>query len=149
MQQQNSVGNEIRKIANRLQEEQILQIKATSQILGAAAQISKNHDQLIDEVVQVIEENLIQSSRKDVCTIEIIKKKFRTLREAKLYFGLKARSWENLVQSLNTMPNNSNFFGNSINASIIKRLDLMEEEIQIIHAEIRQILSLLTQTHLQ
>jgi hypothetical protein len=149
MQQQNSVGDEIRKIANRLQEEQISQIKATSQILGAAAQISKNHDQLIDEVVQVIEEDLIQSSRKDVWTIEILKKKFRTLREAKLYFGLKARSWENLVQSLNTMPNNSNFFGNSINASIIKRLDLMEEEIQTIHAEIRQILSLLAQTHLQ
>jgi hypothetical protein len=148
MQQQNSVGDEIRKIANRLQEEQILQIKATSQILGAAAQISKNHDQLIDEVTQIIEEDLIQASQKDVFTIEVLKRKFRILREAKLHFGLKARSWENLVQSLNTMPNNRKFVGNN-NASIIKRLDLMEEEIQTIHAEVRQILSLLTQAHLQ
>jgi hypothetical protein len=141
MQPQNSVGDEIRKVANRLQEEQILQIKATSQILGAAAQISKNHDQLIDEVVQVIEEDLIQSSQKETCTIEILKKKFRTLREAKLYFGLKARSWENLAQAINDMPSYSALLGDNFNVSILKRLDLIEEEIQAIHAEIRKILS--------
>jgi len=53
-----TLGEQVRKIADQLQQDTELQIKATSRILGAAAQISENHDQLIREVVDMVEEDL-------------------------------------------------------------------------------------------
>jgi hypothetical protein len=60
---QGTAGDRIRVIADQLKQETSLQIKATSRILGAAAQISENHDRLIDEVVELMEEDLEQHSQ--------------------------------------------------------------------------------------
>ncbi|MEA5502239.1 hypothetical protein VB735_03770 [Halotia wernerae UHCC 0503] len=98
------LGEQIRNIADRLKQENEVQIKATSRILGAAAQISENHDRLINEVVDMVEEDLnkqTQTYRKDIYTVEILKQQFKTLREAKDHFKLKATSWEYLAKKLN------------------------------------------------
>ncbi|MCU0552665.1 MAG: hypothetical protein MUC48_25325 [Leptolyngbya sp. Prado105] len=62
---QATAGDRIRKIADQLKQETSLQIKATSRILAAAAQISENHDRLIEEVVEMVEEDLDQESQAD------------------------------------------------------------------------------------
>ncbi|MBD6616911.1 hypothetical protein FNW02_13995 [Komarekiella sp. 'clone 1'] len=98
------LGEQIRNIADRLKQETEVQIKATSRILGAAAQISENHDRLINEVVDMVEEDLnkqTQTYSKDIYTVDILKQQFKTLREAKDYFKLKATSWESLAKKLN------------------------------------------------
>ncbi len=98
------LGEQIRNIADRLKQENEVQIKATSRILGAAAQISENHDRLINEVVDMVEEDLnkqTQTDQKDIYTVEILKQQFKTLREAKDHFKLKTSSWESLAQKLN------------------------------------------------
>ncbi|WP_138503421.1 hypothetical protein [Nostoc sp. PA-18-2419] len=97
-------GEQIRNIADRLKQETEVQIKATSRILGAAAQISENHERLINEVVDMVEEDLNQKTKtyqKDIYTVEILKKQFKTLREAKDHLKLKATSWESLANKLN------------------------------------------------
>ncbi len=98
------LGEQIRNIADRLKQETDVQIKATSRILGAAAQISENHDRLINEVVDMVEEDLNQQTQtyqRYIYTVEILKKQFKTLREAKDHFKLKATSWESLANKLN------------------------------------------------
>jgi hypothetical protein len=98
------LGEQIRNIADRLKKETEVQIKATSRILGAAAQISENHDRLINEVVDMVEEDLNQQNQmyqKEIYTVDILKKQFKTLREAKEHFKLKATSWESLTHKLN------------------------------------------------
>ncbi|PMB20045.1 hypothetical protein CEN45_17785 [Fischerella thermalis CCMEE 5198] len=98
------LGDQIRNIANRLKQETEVQIKATSRILGAAAQISENHERLINEVVDMVEEDLNQQTQmyqKDIYTVDILKQQFQTLREAKDHFQLKATSWESLANKLN------------------------------------------------
>ncbi|MBE9036642.1 hypothetical protein [aff. Roholtiella sp. LEGE 12411] len=98
------LGEQIRNIADRLKQETEVQIKATSRILGAAAQISENHDRLINEVVDMVEEDLnkeTQAYQKDIHTIDILKQQFKTLRDAKDHFKLKATSWESLAKKLN------------------------------------------------
>ncbi|BAZ49471.1 hypothetical protein NIES4103_20830 [Nostoc sp. NIES-4103] len=98
------LGEQIRNIADRLKQETEVQIKATSRILGAAAQISQNHDRLINEVVDMVEEDLNQQTQtyqKDIYTVDILKQEFKTLREAKDHFKLKATSWESLANKLN------------------------------------------------
>lgn len=98
------LGDTIRNIADRLKQETEIQKKATSRILGAAAQISANHEQLIDEVVEMVREDLeqqTQASKSHIYTVEILKKQFKTLREAKDNFKLKATSWESLANKLN------------------------------------------------
>lgn len=97
-------GEQIRNIADRLKQETEVQIKATSRILGAAAQISENHDRLINEVVDMVEEDLNQQAQtyqQEIYTVEILKQKFKTLREAKDKFNLKTNSWESLANKLN------------------------------------------------
>ncbi|MEA5569688.1 hypothetical protein [Calothrix sp. UHCC 0171] len=115
------LGDKIRNIADRLKQETEVQIKATSRILGAAAQISENHEKLIHEVVEMVEEdierqqqmyqtNIYQDSPQDIYqdiyqniyTVEILKQKFKTLREAKEKLQVKAVSWESLVNKLNS-----------------------------------------------
>jgi hypothetical protein len=98
------LGEQIRNIADRLKQETEVQIKATSRILGAAAQIYNNHERLINEVVDMVEEDLNQQTptyQKDIYTVEILKQQFKTLREAKDNFKLKATSWESLANKLN------------------------------------------------
>ncbi len=99
------LGDQIRSIADRLKEETDVQIKATSRILGAAAQIAENHDQLITEVVDMVESDLDlekQVSQKHIYTVDILKQQFKTLRDAKAHFNLKVNSWESLINKLNT-----------------------------------------------
>ncbi|MBW4599487.1 MAG: hypothetical protein KME29_07700 [Calothrix sp. FI2-JRJ7] len=98
------MGEQIRNIADRLKQETEIQKKATSRILGAAAQISANHEQLIDEVVEMVREDLdqqTQASKIHIYTVEILKQKFKTLREAKDNLKLKASSWESLANKVN------------------------------------------------
>jgi hypothetical protein len=98
------LGDKIRNIADRLKQETEIQIKATSSILGAAAQISENHDKLINEVVEMVEEDLDkqnQTYQKDIYTVEILRQQFQTLREAKEHFQLKVTSWKSLIEKLN------------------------------------------------
>ncbi|WP_193199353.1 hypothetical protein [Nostoc sp. MG11] len=105
-QSQGKLGEQIRNIAYRLKQETEVQIKATSRILGAAAQFSKNHDRLINEVVDMVEEDLnkqTQMYQKDIYTVDILKQQFKTLREAKDYFKRKAASWESLANKLNDL----------------------------------------------
>jgi hypothetical protein len=147
MRQQKLLGDKIRKVADQLQKEKNLQIKSTSRILGAAAQISENYDRLIDEVVQMVEEDLTQKSKIETYSVEILKKKFGTLGEAKAHFKLKANSWKNLAKKLDFLYSHSTLATDNTDLSILKRLNLIEGEIKAMHAEIRQILALLTQTH--
>ena len=98
------LGDQIRSIADRLKQETDVQIKATSKILGAAAQIAENHDRLISEVVDMVESDLNlekQVSQKHIYTVDILKQQFKTLRDAKAQFDLKVSSWESLVNKLN------------------------------------------------
>lgn len=101
-----TLGDQIRSIANRIKQETDVQIKATSRILGATAQISENHERLIDEVVEMVEEDLEQQNQmyqRHIYTVEILKQQFRTLREAKAHFNLKVNSWESLANKLNEL----------------------------------------------
>ncbi|MBE9105398.1 hypothetical protein IQ229_10730 [Nostoc cf. edaphicum LEGE 07299] len=98
------LGDQIRSIADRLKQETDVQIKTTSRILGAAAQIAENHDRLINEVVDMVESDLNaekQVSQKHTYNVDILKQEFKTLRDAKAYFNLKVSSWESLVNKLN------------------------------------------------
>jgi hypothetical protein len=149
MPQQESLGEQVRKIAEQLQREKTLQIKSTSQILGAAAQISENHDQLIDEVVQMVEEDLTQPSHVETYSVEILKKKFGTLGEAKAHFKLKANSWKNLAKKLDFLSSHSTLATDNADPSILKRLNSIEGEIKAMHVEISQILAILMQNHNQ
>jgi hypothetical protein len=65
-QEKTTVGEQIRQIADRLKQETSVQVHATAQILGAAAQISVNHDRLIDEVVEMVEEDLSKETEPPV-----------------------------------------------------------------------------------
>ena len=53
-----SYGDRIRAIADKLKTEDQIQIKATSRILGAAAQMSNNHENLIGEVSDLLQKDL-------------------------------------------------------------------------------------------
>ncbi len=99
-QQRSTVGEKIRQIADQLKQETSIQIHATAQILGAAAQISVNHDRLIDEVVEMVEEDLSKETEGSV-SVQNLKQQFKTFAQAKAHYGLKARSWVDLVNQLN------------------------------------------------
>jgi arginine decarboxylase len=99
-QDKTTVGEQIRQIADRLKQETSVQIHATAQILGAAAQISVNHDRLIDEVVEMVEEDLSKETEPPV-SVQNLKQQFKMFAKAKAHYGLKARSWVDLVNQLN------------------------------------------------
>jgi ribosomal protein L21 len=99
-----TIGEQVRRIADRLKQETNVQIKVTSRILGAAAKISENHEKLIDEVVEMVEEDLeksFQAQLSSTYTVAVLKKQFKTLSEAKFYFGIPVKSWVALVDQLN------------------------------------------------
>ncbi len=149
--QQTSVGKTIRKIADQLKQESNLQIKVTSQILGAAAQISENHDRLIDEVVDMVEEDLdhrAQTYKADKFTVDVLKQQFKTFGEAKSHFELKANSWATLSDKLNSLSDQSSIVTHCSKTSVTNRLEIIEHEIRIMRTEVSQVLFLLHQlTH--
>jgi len=150
MQHKETLGEQVRRIADQLKQDTDLQIKATSRVLGAAAQIAENHDRLIHEVVDVVEGDLDQQARvyqTNAYTVDILRQQFRTLREAKTHFDLKASSWAVLVSKLNN-PAIKKLTPTDHSKSLAPdRLDTIESELKFIRAAVNQILSLLKQPH--
>jgi len=143
-----TLGDRIRRIADELREETDLQIQVTSRILGAAAQISENHERLIDEVVDMVEDDLAQNVdtyTTNTYTVEALKKKFKTLGEAKQYFDLKANSWLALAEKLNRYSNQQIMSAEIPKMLIIERLDVIENELKVLRLETSQILALVQQ----
>jgi hypothetical protein len=143
-----TLGEKVRKIADQLKEESDLQIKVTSRILGAAAQIAENHDRLIDEVANMVEEDLDLKNNGhpiNAYTVESLKKQFKTLGEAKSHFGLKATSWASLINKLNNSSIQNKTSTEQIKPSIPDRLETIENEIKILREHTNQILVLLKQ----
>jgi hypothetical protein len=148
-QRQGTFGDKVREIADQLKQETNLQIKATSRILGAAAQIANNHDRLIDEVVDMVEEDLNQPTSTPQAveyTVDKLKAQFKSLNEAKLHFGMKASSWAALVNKLNGSKSSAqaaNPISQAEISPILQRLDTIESEINLMHIELRKVLLLL------
>ncbi len=144
--QKPSLGDRIRGIAQQLRQESEVQIKATSRILGAAAQIAQNHDQLIDEVVEMVEEDLDQQAQakaSEPYTAEKLQQQFKTLKEAKAHFTVKASSWVALASKLNEQPTSSSSSAPRSQDSVIQRLNAIEREVQTMRGDMNQILNLL------
>ncbi len=147
MQQKETFGEQVRRIADQLRQETDLQIKATSRILGSAAQISENHDRLINEVVNMVEEDLdkqVQATQHKTYTVAMLKKQFSTFKEAKSCLGLKASSWSALAGKINDASGQNSIITDGSNDLILKRLDSIEREVRAIHIKMSQVLSLLT-----
>jgi chromosome segregation ATPase len=143
-----TLGDRIRGIASQLREESKVQIKATSRILGAAAQIAQNHDQLIDEVVDMVEEDLDQQEQtqhSEPYTVEKLQQQFKTLKDAKAHFGVKASSWAALASKLNKQSASTGLPTprHQDQDPVIRRLEVIEHEVQALRGEINQVLSLL------
>ncbi|MCY7323220.1 MAG: hypothetical protein LH660_15805 [Phormidesmis sp. CAN_BIN36] len=139
-----TLGDRIRNIADQLKQETNLQIKATSRILGAAAQISENHDRLIDEVVEMVEEDLEQASQTQVVpmvTIEQLKQQFKTLNQARAHFNIKTKSWATLVDKLNEQKAIPDVNHNEI--LVPQRLEQIEGDLKALRTDLNQVLNLL------
>lgn len=136
-----TMGDRIRGLAAQLQQETNLQIKATSRILGAAAQIAQNHDRLIDEVVEMVEADLEPPQISEPVTIEQLKQRFKTLNQAKTHFGIKVSSWAGLVNKLNEPVEPSSF---DQDAAVSQRLEAIEHELKAVRTDLNQALNLLT-----
>ncbi|MBW4541728.1 MAG: hypothetical protein KME43_21665 [Myxacorys chilensis ATA2-1-KO14] len=137
-----TVGDRIRSIADQLKQETDLQIKVTSRILGAAAQISENHDRLIDEVVEMVEEDFEQPPQVqgvNVFTIEQLKHQFKTLNQAKAHFDVKASNWASLVNKLNQPTPISH--PEQSGADVAHRLDAIESDLKILRTDLNQALT--------
>ncbi|WP_199313537.1 hypothetical protein [Leptolyngbya sp. FACHB-671] len=139
-----------------------MQIKATSRILGAAAKIAQNHDQLIDEVVEMVEEDLDKQTHTESSkpyTVEQLQKQFKTIKDAKAHFNIRANSWAALVSKLNEQSANSNSQtskpqtnkrsansgsqASKLQDSTIQRIESIEHEIQVIRRDVKQVINLL------
>jgi nitrogenase molybdenum-iron protein alpha/beta subunit len=143
-----TIGDQIRKIADQLRDERDLQVKLTSRILGAAAQIAENHDRLIDEVVDMVEEDLEQKNNgcpRNTYTVENLKQRFKTLAAAKSFWGLKSRGWDDLVEKINESSIHKQIIAEQDRTSIPERLDIIEQEIKALRGDVGQILALLQQ----
>lgn len=139
-----TLGDRIRTIADQLKQETNLQIKATSRILGAAAQISENHDRLISEVVEMVEEDLEQDSQTQEAewfTVERLKQQFKTLTQAKAHFNLKTRTWATLVEKLNEQKAILEISPDEL--AVSQRLDRMEADLKALQTDLNQALNLL------
>lgn len=157
-----TLGDRIRGIADQLKEESDIQIKTTSRILGAAAKIAQNHDHLIDEVVEMVEEDLDQQTHTESSksyTVEQLQKQFRTIKDAKAHFNIKANGWAALASKLNEQlansnsqtskpqtnerSNNSSSQASKLQNSVIQRIESIEHEIQVIGGDVKQVINLL------
>jgi hypothetical protein len=150
-QKKGKIGDQIRKIADQLKLEADVQIKATSRILSSAAQISENHDRLINEVVDMVVEDHDSSSSKyheEVYTVDFLKLQFKTLTAAKKHFGLKASSWKTLTHKLNNQSFKFSISNEHSDNEFGKRLDKIEKEISFMNEKLSQILFLI-EKHIQ
>lgn len=148
------LGDRIRSIASQLREEGDLQIKATARILGAAAQIAQNHDRLIDEVVEVVEEDLAQAEAQSVepYSAAQLKSQFKSLKEAKTHFGIKAGSWAALVDKLNETNASTSSSVKKVSLerdslakdSLVSRLESLESEMRALRGDVDKVIDLLT-----
>ncbi len=149
-----TLGDRIRTIADQLNQESAVQIKATSRILGAAAKISENHDRLLDEVVEMVEEDLDQQVQMlpaephvKAHTVEKLKQRFKTLNSAKAYFNLKASGWAALAAKLNNRADDSASptvnDAHDAKDSILYRLEAIEHEIRSMRIDLAQALKFL------
>lgn len=140
-----TLGDRLRGIAQELRQETDTQIKATSRILGAAAMIAQNHDQLIGEVVEMVKEDLDRGQSVVTYSVAVLKQQFKTLKAAKAHFGIKANSWDTLAAKLNE--------GNSYTADVLdpcqdeisRRLGEVEAAVKSLQASVDQVLGLLQQ----
>jgi len=139
-----SLGDRLRNIASQLRQENEIQIKATARILGAAAQMAQNHDQLIDKVVEIVQEDLAQSQKPtDLYTVQNLQQQFKTLKAAKAHFQVKASSWATLVEKLNAASATPSPPESPLQSTVVQRLEGIEQEIQTIRQELTQIHQLL------
>ncbi|MGB3310240.1 MAG: hypothetical protein WA939_09025 [Nodosilinea sp.] len=146
-----TLGDRLRGIAEELRQETDTQIKATSRILGAAAQMAQNHDQLIGEVVEMVEEDLSQEQgqRKALATYNAsgLKQEFKTLKAAKAHFGVKANGWDALATKLNEANGITASHGTGIlntpRSEVLERLDAIEREMMSLRGSMEQVLGLL------
>ena len=145
-----TLGDRLRGIAQELRQETDTQIKVTSRILGAAAQMAQNHDRLIDEVVEMVEEDLERTepgegqAPYDVASLQ---QEFKTLKAAKAHFGVKANGWEALAAKLNEANGNSASHGSgtpkTTHSEVLERLDAIEREMMSLRSSMEQMLGLL------
>lgn len=143
-----TIGNKVRQLAEKIERETQIQIKATSRILGAAAQMSENHDRLINEVVDMVKEDLeeeTQSTQTTFYTVDSLKQKYKTLNQAKAHFGIKANSWASFTDKLNQRHHSKKNQNNLYKSLVLERFDLLEKEIKKIKVDMNRILSLLNQ----
>jgi hypothetical protein len=150
--EKSTLANRIRSIASQLRQEDEVQIKATSRILGAAAKLAENHDRLIDEVVEMVEEDLDQQAhaqahpQQPAYTTKQLQQQFKKLGDAKAHFGIKATSWANLVSKLNEQaqpPTVSSPLLNSSQEAVCQRLEAIEQEMQMMRSDINRAVALL------
>ncbi len=141
---QSNFGDRIRGIADQLKQETYIQIKATSRILGAAAQISENHDRLIDEVSDMVQGDLDQASAlmsMDPITTEQLKQRFKTLAQAKAYFNVKAGSWVALTEKINGKTEQPLL--NLEKSSVSQRLESIDIDLKTLRTDLNQVMSML------
>lgn len=142
-------GDRIRGIASQLRQEKEIQIQGTARILGAAAKLAANQDQLIDEVVEMVEEDLDRQAQSPGAsqtigyTVNNLKQQFSSLKAAKAHFGLKANSWQALADKLNGSTTDSAKAPSKVSSSTEQRLTSIEQELQLMRADMRQIVQLL------
>ncbi|HEY9664911.1 MAG TPA: hypothetical protein V6C65_41255 [Allocoleopsis sp.] len=143
------LGDRIRDIASQLRQEDEVQIKATSRILGAAAQLAENHDRLIDEVVEMVVEDLDRQAQQPApYTVEQLQQQFKKLGDAKAHFGIKASGWANLVSKLNEQATPSPPAATSpqptpTQDAVFQRLEAIEQEMQMLRGDINRAMALL------
>jgi hypothetical protein len=139
------LGDRLRGIAQELREETDTQIKATSRILGAAAMIAQNHDQLIGEVVEMVEEDLDRGQSVVTYSVAVLKQQFKTLKAAKAHFGIKANSWDILVARLNEENGYTAGVLDPSQDEVSRRLGEVEAAVKSLQASVDQVLGLLQQ----
>jgi hypothetical protein len=140
-----TLGDRLRGIAQELRQETNTQIKATSRILGAAAMIAQNHDQLIGEVVEMVEEDLERGQAVVIYSVAVLKQQFKTLKAAKAHFGIKANSWDILVARLNEENGYTAGVLDSSQDEVSRRLGEVEAAVKSLQASVDQVLGLLQQ----
>ena len=141
---QSNFGDRIRGIADQLRQETHIQIKATSRILGAAAQISENHDRLIDEVSDMVQEDLDQASAlvsMEPITTEQLKQQFKTLVQAKTYFDVKASSWVALTEKVNAKTEQP--LPSLEKSSVSQRLEAIDIDLKTLRTDLNQVMKML------
>ena len=142
-----ALGDRIRNLTSQLRQERDVQIKATSRILGAAAQMAVNHDRLIDQVVEMVEEDLDQQSQlqpSEPYTVNRLKQQFQSLKDAKAHFNLKANSWDTLAAKLNETSAPSGSKSSPSQNAVTQRLEAIEQELQLLRGDLNHVLNLLT-----